>query len=267
MGWNQPPLEPPLLDVRPEPQFLARHEATAVGIPLEELPLRIHELPPTGNPLRVTDADPHRVRRAADWLEARGYLVSMAPFDPRRLLEQGPSLARLWQPNPFLLESLEVIGRCRGGQALDVACGAGRDAVYLAMAGYTVHAIDVLPDALSRANDLARRNGVQIHTRKHDLLADPSLPPGKFEVVTVFRFLQRDLFAAMRNAVAPGGHLVYETFHEQNRQTGRRPSNPDHLLRNGELSAAFAEFEILIARDSVERDGRYFSSLLARRKQ
>jgi len=46
---------------------------------------------------------------------------------------------------------------------------------------------------------------------------------------------------------------------------GGRPSSPEHLLENGELAAAFSGFEILISRDAIERDGRYFSSILARR--
>jgi hypothetical protein len=73
------------------------------------------------------------------------------------------------------------------------------------------------------------------------------------------------LFSALREAVRPGGYVVYETFHERNMETGRSPRNPNHLLRTGELAGAFAGFQILIGADAVEREGRFFSRILARR--
>jgi hypothetical protein len=131
--------------------------------------------------------------------------------------------------------------------------------------GYHVLAVDLLPDAIERAADLARRCGVGLRTVAIDIERGPTLPPGAFDLVTVFRFLHRPLFPLLRQAVAPGGYVACETFHERNLATGRSPRNPAHLLRTGELTEAFAGFEILIARDEVEREGRYFSSVLARK--
>jgi SAM-dependent methyltransferase len=257
----------PLLDVRPGPAFLAGHAPGAAGIPLEELARRVHELPPPPEALRVADADPARAADAADFLSARGHLVEIIPWDSATATEAGASRARLWRPNPFLIEALAHIRAtgARPGRALDVACGTGRDAAYLALEGYAVEALDVLPDAIERAQDLARRSGVRVTGVVRDLELDPSLPAGCYDLLTVFRYLQRDLFPALRAAVAPGGFVVYETFHERNRATGRRPQNPDHLLRSGELAAAFDGFEVVAARDGFERDGRFFSNLLARR--
>jgi SAM-dependent methyltransferase len=150
-------------------------------------------------------------------------------------------------------------------RALDVACGSGRDAVYLALEGWDVEATDVLPDALGRAEDLARRSGVSIRTFVRDLECQSMLPQSRYDLVTVFRFLHRGLFPALRDAVASGGFIAYETFHERNRETGRRPCSPQHLLASGELGKAFDGWEILLARDAVEQDGRYYSSLLARK--
>jgi SAM-dependent methyltransferase len=260
--------DPPLLDVRPEGEFHTAHASGAASIALEDLSLRTHELPPADQPLRVTDADPARARAAAEFLCRRGHSVRTIPFEAMTLVESGPSRVRLWRANPFLVESL---GRIRFDlarkpwRALDVACGSGRDAVCLALHGYNVLAVDLLPDALDRAGDLARRSGVTISTAAMDVESGPSLPAGSYDLVTVFRFLHRPLWPLLRQAVAPGGLICYETFHEQNRTTGRRPNDPAHLLSTGELTAAFSEFEILIARDAVEREGRFFSSLLARR--
>jgi SAM-dependent methyltransferase len=256
------------LDVRPEREFLTSHAPGAASIPLEELSRRTHELPPAHEPLLVMDRVPERASAAAEFLSRRGHLVTIVPFELPANTESGPSSARLWRANPFMVEALDLIaakcvrGSCR---ALDVACGSGRDAVYLALHGYDVLAVDLLPDALDRAADLARRNGVRIATLSMDVESGPALPPGQFDVVAVFRFLHRPLFPLLGQAVAPGGYLVYETFHERNRATGRRPTSPAHLLATGELAAAFSKFDVLASRDAVERDGRFFSSLLARR--
>ena len=264
--------EAPLLDVRPERAFVAGHSPGASSIPLEELPRRVHELPSANASLRVTDADPARAREAAQFLSRRGHGVVIVPCDASQLVESGPPREQLWRPNPFLVEALEVIesidppgASLARRRAMDVACGTGRDAVYLAMHGYDVLAADILPDALERASDLATRNRTCIRTLAMDVERGPSLPPGSFDLVTVFRFLHRPLFPLLRDAIAPGGWIVYETFHEQNRSIGRSPKNPAHLLYTGELATVFAGFEIRIVRDAFHRDGRYFASLLARK--
>ncbi|HEV2690175.1 MAG TPA: rhodanese-like domain-containing protein, partial [Bryobacteraceae bacterium] len=150
---------PHILDVRPEVDFLAGHLARSASIPLEELARRVHELPPENEAIGVFDSDAGRVQRALEFLQRRGHEVWSIQFDPGRLSERGPARTQLWQPSGFLVEAIDRIratGSSNPGRpALDVACGSGRDAVYLATIGYEVHAIDVLPDALARAGDLA----------------------------------------------------------------------------------------------------------------
>ena len=266
-------MTPPLIDVRAEPEFLAAHAPKAASIPLEELRNRTHELPPRDVPLCVTDADSRRAEEAAAFLRQRGHDAAVIGWDPAKATASGASQVQLWRPNPFLVEAFERIREARKDaasdhrRALDLACGSGRDAVWLALWGYEVDAIDVLPDALQRAKDLARRSGVQVHTLRQDLERQPHLGRSCYDLVTVFRFLHRDLFPSIRRAVAPGGYIAYETFHERNRQTGRPPLSPEHLLRTGELADAFHGFELLLVRDGVESGGRFFSSLLARRPQ
>lgn len=258
-----------LIDVRPDSAFVEAHAPDAANVPLEELPGRVHELPAREVSLRVTDADSARAAQARAFLESRGHVVEVVPFDAVTQTEAGPSRVRLWSPSPFLIDSMNRIERERppvGLRALDVACGTGRDAVYMALRGCDVTAVDLLPDALARAQDLARRNGVGLRTIRYDLESTPpSLPAGSYDLVTVFRYLHRPLFPSLAAAVSPGGYVIYETFHERNLQTGRRPHNAAHLLGTGELPRYFPKFEVLLAADAVERDGRFFSHLLARR--
>src|SRR5580765_3980208 len=127
----------PLIDVRAESEFVRAHLPGAASFPLEELPTRVHELPPKHQRLRVTDADPHRAQAAMEFLTARGHPVRIEPFDAAASTDSGPSTVRLWQPSPFLVEALDWIERDlskhivaqpraalpQGLCAIDVACG------------------------------------------------------------------------------------------------------------------------------------------------
>ena len=256
-----------VVDVRPQDDFEAGHLPGSANLPLEELRERAHELPPAPEPLEVVDCDTSRASEAARFLSLRGHGATVILWDPICMTETGPPRVKLWQPSPFLVEALDRIGveAPTAGPALDLACGSGRDAVYLALRGYDVEAIDVLHDALSRAEDLARRSGVILRIRVQNLEREPALPNSRYQLLVVFRYLQRSLFCALRDAIRPGGYVVYETFHELTARTGHTPRNPDHLLCSGELEQAFDGFDLIVLREAHERKGRFFSSLLARK--
>jgi tellurite methyltransferase len=125
-------------------------------------------------------------------------------------------------------------------RALDVAMGRGRHAALLAAAGYATFGVDMKLDAVREA--VARAPGLRAWCA--DLTMFP-LPRERFDVVVVTRYLQRDLFGALRAAVVPGGVVLYETFTVSQRRLGRGPTSPDHLLDAGELRARFAGFTVL----------------------
>lgn len=141
---------------------------------------------------------------------------------------------------------MEWIGRlARGGaRALDVAMGRGRHALPLANAGYRTFGVDVKFDAVRDAVHAAAAAGVSIRAWCADLTQSP-LPAARFDLVVVTRYLQRDLFPALRDALVPGGVVVYETFTVRQRALGVGPTSPDHLLREGELRGYFDGFEVL----------------------
>jgi len=116
------------------------------------------------------------------------------------------------------------------GRVLDVACGGGRHALYLAGRGFRVDAVD--RDAATMAG-FSGEPGVT--TLCADLEAGPWLyAPGMFSGVVVTNYLHRPLFPHLLAALAPGGILIYETFAAGNERHGR-PRNPDFLLAPGEL--------------------------------
>jgi hypothetical protein len=66
------------------------------------------------------------------------------------------------------------------------------------------------------------------------------LPASRFDLLVCTRYLQRNLFAALGDAIKPGGIVLYETFTVRQRQHGTGPRSPDHLLEPLELRKAFS---------------------------
>ncbi len=118
-----------------------------------------------------------------------------------------------------------------GGDVLDLACGNGRHTRHLASLGHSVVAVDRDADALALAA------GPDITTSAIDLEEEGAawpFGPARFAGIVVTNYLHRPLTAAMIASLAPDGVLIYETFADGNAQFGK-PSNPDFLLRPGEL--------------------------------
>ena len=117
-----------------------------------------------------------------------------------------------------------------GGEVLDLACGRGRHSRFLASLGFRVCAVDRDPQALVALAGIAG-----IVDGQSDL--ENGLWPlagRQFDGVIVTNYLHRPLFPRILDALSPTGLLVYETFAAGNERFGK-PSNPDFLLRPGEL--------------------------------
>ena len=149
-------------------------------------------------------------------------------------------------PSRWLVENADLLPRCEAGRsaprALDVASGRGRNALWLAAAGYETEAVDRDVEALTHLRRLA---GGTVATRTEDLeRPDVSLGEARYDLIVVCRYLHRPLFAAIRKALRPGGVLVYETFTAAQAARGR-PTNPAFLLKAGELPALVAPLRVL----------------------
>ena len=167
-------------------------------------------------------------------------------------------------PSRFLVEHRHLLP---AGRALDVACGDGGNALWLARQGFAVDAVDVAFAGLARLAAAARREGLVVRPIQADLEQFP-LPSDRYAVVVNCRYLQRPLFPALRSAVRPGGVIVFETFLREQARIGH-PRNPAFLLEPGELRAEFATFSVLVdAEGCVETDGTasYLARLIARRR-
>ena len=148
------------------------------------------------------------------------------------------------------------------GRALDLACGRGRNALWLAQQGFETTALDRDPAAVAELEARARREGLPLTARVVDLETGAAdLGVARYDVVVVVHYLHRALFPALISALAPGGVLVYETFTLAQAARGR-PTNPAFLLEPGELPRLVAPLEIRAAREG-EFEGRMVSSVVA----
>ena len=145
-----------------------------------------------------------------------------------------------------------------GGRALDVACGDGRNALYLAQLGYMVDAIDVSDVAIDALRTATAERGLTmtIAPRVVDLEREP-LPAGPYDVIVMTNFLQRDLFEPLQEALSPGGLLVFETLARCHVDELGHSFNPAYLVEPGELPRAFARLEVVDHHEGVtERSGQ-----------
>ena len=166
------------------------------------------------------------------------------------------------EPTQWLVDHQGLLPRA--GEALDVASGRGRNALWLAARGLDTLALDRDPAAIEFIQEEARRRGVAIRADVIDLEGEHTpLPQAAFDVIVVVHYLHRPLFPELKAALRPAGLLVYETFTRSQAERGH-PRNPDFLLEPGELRELVQPFEILVEREG-DFEGKMLASVIARR--
>jgi len=148
--------------------------------------------------------------------------------------------AQVLVDNAFLLPE--------AGEALDLACGLGANAIFLAQQGLAVTALDISSVAIEKLTAHAALQGLNInaHQQKIDCR---SLAESKFDVIVVSRFLDRALSDAIIGALNPAGLLFYQTYTRE--KAGRHgPNNPDYLLAENELLDLFSPLHVVFYRDN-----------------
>ncbi len=152
------------------------------------------------------------------------------------------SVAEVLKGNQHLLPS--------SGAALDLACGLGASALFLAKRGLDVHAWDISAVAIDKLNTCAQQKGITVHAQVRDCVSHPP-ETNAFDVIVVSRFLERELCPAIATALKPGGLLFYQTYAcDSNRAEG--PSNPHFLLAKGELLELFSSLELIVYQEGSE---------------
>jgi SAM-dependent methyltransferase len=143
-----------------------------------------------------------------------------------------------------------MVAKLEPGHALDLACGTGRNSLFLAENGWKVTAVDNSAVGVEIARKRAEEKSLNIEFIVADLeKSEFAIDPVDYDLICDFYYLQRDLFVKMKNGVRPGG-MIISTIHIHG--DGEEPGRFD--LREGELRGFFSDMDILHYRETAAAD-------------
>ena len=200
---------------------------------------------------------------------------SQSDWDAKhRLAAEAPSS----EPASIVRELLPLLPV---GPALDIACGTGRHALFLAARGQHVTAVDFSGVALDILEVRARSMRTPVRRRKnlHEAgrsfrrgleliqadLGRTEFPERCYDLIVCIQFLQRSLFPQMTRALRPDGVLLFETYTRAQLEFPGGPRNPAYLLETGELREAFPELSVMFYREL--RAGQGIASLVGKKRE
>ncbi len=147
----------------------------------------------------------------------------------------------------------DTVTRLEPGGALDLACGTGRNALWLAARGWSVTAVDGAPAAIEVLRSRAIKSGLHIEAKVADLQRHEfQIEPSTWDLILVCYYLQRDLLEAAKNGVRPGGILLVIVHIPEE---GEQPTAT--RMRPGELRTYFEDWEILHEHEGKSRDSAH----------
>lgn len=161
-----------------------------------------------------------------------------------------------YSKTPKLLENRDVsiklknlLKEVKGKRTLDIACGAGRNSIFLAKLGFEVEAYDISEVALKKLDEKAYKN---ITTKCIDL---ENFIPSKssYDLIVMTNYLDRNIIPNLANALKKDGILFIETYMEH-KDNEKPNSNPDFLLKKEELKTFFDENFIIIDYDEFDNE-------------
>jgi SAM-dependent methyltransferase len=161
-------------------------------------------------------------------------------------------------PTELLAEWLPNLPR---GRALDVACGAGRNALYLAEAGYAVDAIDISSVALDRLRETAQARDLEVTCIEADL-ESAELPDQRYDLIVMARYTNASLIPRLIGLLRDSGHFLCEVHLATDRDV-IGPSDPAFRMAPNELLKLAAELRVLFYREAIVEDPDGRQSALA----
>jgi len=158
------------------------------------------------------------------------------------------------KPSVFLQLVFEQFGSILPpGKALDIACGRGRNSLFLAQRGFDVVAIDISPVALAEGRRRAAEKSLSISWRQADL-EQIELPGTSYDLMVNFNYLQRSLIPQIKKSLKSGGHVIFESYLIDQRIIGH-PKNLAYLLGHNELLDLFRGLRVLYYREGKFTEG------------
>jgi tellurite methyltransferase len=187
--------------------------------------------------------------------------VKLHGWNERYRMRERPAEDLDAAPTPLLAKTAAALP---SGKALDLACGAGRNALWLAEHGWEVTAVDGASEAIKILRSRAMERSLKINAVVADLEKDEyEIEPSRWDLVAMCYYLQRNLFEPAKRGVVPGGILISIVhLNEPGEEDG------PYRLHPGELEKYFAGWEILHRREGRANDSahhRAVAEIVARR--
>ena len=149
------------------------------------------------------------------------------------------------EPAKVLAEHVHLLPQ--QGDACELACGLGGNALMLAQRGLRTRAWDISPVAIQRITAMAEDQGLAIDAEVRDV-ETASIPRNAFDVVVVSRFLSRAIVPSIADSLKVGGVLFYQTY-TRDKLSAAGPCNPDYLLARNELIRLFSGLRLVYYRE------------------
>lgn len=149
--------------------------------------------------------------------------------------------------SPFVEKYIE---HAKIGQAIDIACGTGRNTHYLADLGFIVDAVDISDYALERVRDSSTIKKIDTDLDKYNLT------PNRYDLIVNVNYLNRRLVSQMKEALKSGGVLMFETFIVAHGDFHLPTTNLDYLLRKNELLHSFIGLDVIYYEERVDTNLR-----------
>ena len=166
------------------------------------------------------------------------------------MLEDKQRWNKKYKENPMpehtsaLLE--KYLDHAHVGQALDVACGTGRNTHFLAEKGFLVDAVDISDYALSQIKNNSIITKIEVDLDTYNIT------PNTYDLIVNTNFLNRRLVSQMKDALKSGGVLVFETFIVAHGDFQMPTTNLDYLLRKNELLHNFIGLDIIYYEEKID---------------
>ncbi|MEA2091286.1 MAG: methyltransferase domain-containing protein [Campylobacterota bacterium] len=132
------------------------------------------------------------------------------------------------------------------GQALDIACGTGRNTHFLHERGFEVDAIDISDYALKHVKKSPTINKVDIDLDKYNIA------PNKYDLIVNINYLNRRLVSQMKDGLKSGGVIMFETFIVAHGDFKIPTMNLDYLLRKNELLHSFIGLDVIYYEERID---------------
>jgi tellurite methyltransferase len=184
--------------------------------------------------------------------------MDLAGWDEQYRKNADATTERESVPNPLLLEA---VGELRPGRALDLACGTGRNALWLAQQGWSVIAIDGSAAAIEILRRRAAARGVTIDAQIVDLEDSAfTIAPARYDLIVMCYYFQQNLLEQCKGGLVPGGVIVAIALLIE---PGKEHST--FRLQPGELRGYFADWDILHYHEGTDKWQHKVAELVARR--